>query len=145
MLKLILLSSLIFSLVLPYGIKDKVPGNIKLIQGFKHKNIPADDALCGEIYKEHGLVIKYEMGGTQGAVASPHNKKKYKWYKEQIINNRQVNCALTENDDLIVSFILGPNPETTTNVANFTARINSPEDLADALLMILTFDSRMYQ
>lgn len=145
MFKLFLTSLLIFGWVLPNTISDKIPGNIKLIKGYKHQSIPADDAVSGEIYKEHELVIRYEMGGMQGITANPRNKKKYKWYKEQIINGRQVNIALTQDDDLIVSFILGPNPETTTYAANFTARISNPEDLADALIMILTFDSRAYR
>lgn len=53
------------------------------------------------------------------------------WYKKQTIGNHPIHIAYLKDQLLIVSF--------PTKGANFRVKITSPDEMAEALLMILTF------
>jgi hypothetical protein len=53
------------------------------------------------------------------------------WYKEQQLKDGLVKIALTNDGTIIATF-----PKTT---ANFLAKVRSQEDIADFLMMILTY------
>jgi hypothetical protein len=129
-------------------------GGIRLLDGYKIKKGWAVDAATWTIYKEGGLTIDFEAGMNEGLWAYPKEKEKYAWYREQNVNGHKVMLALIkpglktvwEPDNprspelgniLLVTFPLGIQSD---NTANFKAEILNDGELADALLMILTFN-----
>jgi hypothetical protein len=130
-------------------------GDIKLLDGYKIKKGWAVDAATWTIYKEGGLTIDFEAGMNEGLWADPKNRADYLWYREQTVNGHRVMLALIKpglktvwepnhqrspefGNILLVTFPLGGQPDHT---ANFNAEILNKQELADALLMILTFDA----
>jgi hypothetical protein len=111
--------------------KDPPPGGIKLLPGYQHKTLQGIDTWVGKIWKEGGLEIKYDIGFLAGDYADPKNSGQFVWYKEQLIGGRRVHCALYKSNSLVVSF-----PDSS---ANFMAQVNSQEDIADVLMMVLTY------
>src|SRR5262245_29066614 len=115
---------------------DPAPGAMKLLPGYQHTKDPGDDPLSGNIWKERGLDIYYDIGGGGSATAT--RKAKALWYKEQVINGRVVQLALAvfpnKNRELYVSV-----PEGSDRFANFHTRVQSDEDVADMLLIVLTY------
>ncbi len=133
-------------------------GGIRLLDGYKIKTGMAIDAAAWTIYKEGGLIIEFEAGMNEGLWADPKNKNKYEWHREQIVNGHKVLLALIKPGQktvwepsnprsqepghiLLVTFPLGGQPD---NTANFKAEILNTEEMADMLLMVLTFDPSKY-
>ena len=122
----------------PSGIAepDPVPGAMKLLPGYKHTKDPDNAQLTGNVWKERGLDIYYDIGAV-GSVAATR-KAKALWYKEQVVNGRVVQLALTvfpnKNRELFISVSEGSD-----RFANFHAKVQSEEDVADMLLMVLTY------
>ncbi|HUQ32208.1 MAG TPA: hypothetical protein VM095_08805 [Pyrinomonadaceae bacterium] len=127
-ISILLLSSVSFTTITQ---KDLPPGGIKLLPGYQHKTLQGFDTWVGKIWKEGGLEIKYDIGFLAGDYADPKHRENFLWYKEQLIEGRRVHCALYKSNSLVVSF-----PDSS---ANFTAKVNSQEDIAEMLLMILTY------
>jgi hypothetical protein len=130
-------------------------GNIKLLEGYKIKKGWAVDAVTWTIHKEGGLTIDFEAGMNEGFWADPKKQADYLWYREQTVNGHKVMLALIKpglktvwepghprspefGNILLVTFPLGGQADHT---ANFNAEILNEQELADALLMILTFDA----
>ncbi len=110
------------------------PGNIELIENYTHTKRRGIDASVGEISKLDGLTISYLIGSNAEFAASRACGQKNSdclWYKRQIIKGREVWLGLTKEGQLIATF-----PE---NRANFYADTKTPEDIADFLIMILTY------
>jgi hypothetical protein len=109
------------------------PGGIRLLSGYVHTPERGIDSIVGRIKKEGGLDIRYDIGVLAGEYVNHCVRNNTcTWYKEQQLNAGLVKIAL-RNDNVIVATF----PRT---VANFYAKVNSQEDIADFLLMILTFD-----
>ena len=115
---------------------DPVPGAMKLLPGYKHTKDPGDADPTGNIWKERGLDIYYDIGGGGSATAA--RKAKALWYREEVVNGRVVQFALVEfpskKRELYISV-----PEGSDRFANFHAKVRSEEDVADMLLMVLTY------
>jgi len=115
---------------------DPVPGAMKLLPGYRHTKDPGDVQLTGNIWKERGLDIYYDIGGGGSTTAT--RKAKALWYKEQVVNGRVVQLALavfpSKSRELFVSV-----PEGSDRFANFHAKVQSEEDVAEMLLMVLTY------
>jgi hypothetical protein len=127
-------------------------GNLKLLEGYKYKRSRTFDTVNGVIYKDGGLRIEFESGMNEGYAADPKEQKTYVWFREQEINGHKVFLALTlpgvgtrwqpitprrTNRILMVTFPgqLGP-----MQAANFYAEVIDDKEIADMLLMVLTFD-----
>ena len=109
------------------------PGGIKLLSGYVHTPDRGIDTTVGRIKKEGGLDIKYDIGVLAGEyVKHCQWNNTCVWYKEQQLNAGLVKIALQSNEIIVATF-----PRTT---ANFYAKVRTEEDIADFLLMILTFD-----
>jgi hypothetical protein len=138
MKKTIALCFLLTLFALPLGAQegkaDPPPGSIKLLPGYQHKTGRGIDTAVGTIWKDGGITINYDIGIFAGMVASPHEKDRYLWYKEQTIGNQAVRIALGKARDLRVTFVEAR--------ASFLSLVPKEEDLTDALLMILTYKSR---
>jgi hypothetical protein len=142
---------------LPLSASDRFVG-LKLIDGYKTKRGQSVDATVWTIYKDGGLIINFEEGMNEGLWADPQDKAKYTWYREQTVNGHRVLLAIVKpglktvwepkqprspelGNILLVTFPLGGQPD---NTANFKAEILNEKELADALLMILTFEPGKY-
>jgi hypothetical protein len=152
----VLISLSIFLLISQHVFaSDGAFGGIKLLEGYVAKRSPAIDATVWTIEKKDGLKITFESGVSEGSWADPKEKTNYSWYREQQINGFLVRFALVktglktvwEPDEsggrplgniLLVSFLLEHGESSHT--ANFSAKLGNPQELADALLMVMTFD-----
>ena len=105
-----------------------------LLPGYRVTENQGIDSVVGNISKGAGrLTIHFDIFGATGNQAdSEEVEKSTIWRREQKINGARVICVYTKSRDLIVTFPLS---------ANFVARIRNQQDLADMLLMVLTFHS----
>ena len=133
---------------------DPPYGNVKLLDGYKYKRSRTFDAINGLIYKEGGLSIEFESGISEGYAVDPKERKDYIWFRQQEINGHKVFLALTESGVgtkwepekprspkprriLMITF---PGKFSPLDAANFYAEVLDEKEIADALLMVLTFD-----
>ncbi len=135
--------SLGLSLAATSLLADDTPlGGIRLLEGYKHVPLQGFDSVLGRIEKEGGLAIQYEVGrialpgrpqigGSFSDRPKAQPKNELQWYREQTINHQSVHIAYRKDKLLLISF-----PE---NGINFSAKISSTNEMADALLMILTY------
>jgi hypothetical protein len=122
-----------------------LPGGfeIRLLPGFTHEPLQGIDSIVGRIAKKDGVQIQYEMGRIpQGTLrlggdfvnqALQLPEKERLWLKEQIAGGRKVHVAYSKEQRLIVS------TASATEGVNFTAVARTPSEVADVLLMVLTF------
>ena len=109
------------------------PGGIKLLSGYVHIPGRGIDSTVGSIKKEGRLNIRYDIGVLAGEYVN-HCRRDNTcvWYKEQQLNAGLVKIALQRNGFIVATF-----PRT---MANFYTEARTEEDVAEFLLMILTFD-----
>jgi hypothetical protein len=129
-------------------------GGIHLLDSYSAKRGSAVDAVVWTIEGKNGLKIHFESGPSEGLAVDLKDKAKYEWCREQTLNKRKIFIALVRPDFkpyadldverhlpsgkiLLVSFPLG---ESKDYAANFVARVANSEEMADVLLMVLTFD-----
>lgn len=108
------------------------PGNIKLLQGYVHIKKRGIDTSVGEISKPGGLTIQYDNGALAGRVAGYHcGRGECVWYKKQRVYGRDLWIGQTSKGTIFATF-----PEI---YVNFYAQTRSPEDIADFLMMVMTY------
>jgi hypothetical protein len=112
------------------------PGNIRLLPGYADTPMrPLDSAEVGRISKLHGLVITYDIGLSAGHYeVDPKVTRSAVWQTEQITGGRKVVCIYTKSKTLLITF-----PESS---ANFYAKIHNQRDVAEMMLMILTYKEK---
>jgi len=106
------------------------PGNIRLLPGYLHQRGQGFDSKVGTIARREGLTIEYDIG----PMAGDYTDRKWDgeiWRKNQIINGHPIVVVFTKANLLVISFP-GRN-------ANFLATIRSDSEMADMLLMVLTY------
>ncbi len=130
-------------------------GGMRLLEGYSIKQNWAVDASAWTIEKKKGLTIYFEAGLSEGSWASRKDERTYAWYREQTINGYRVRLALIKaglktrwepengrglkpGNILLVTFLL--EGEQSSHTANFVAKIANSQELADVLLMVVTFD-----
>ena len=130
-------------------------GGIQLLEGYSARRGSAVDAAAWTIERKNGLKISFEAGPNEGSWADPEDRNKYSWYREQRVHKYRVRYALVKSglktqwepngsrglppgNILLVTFLLAGGKSDHT--ANFSAKIAGLEELADALLMVATFD-----
>lgn len=133
---------------------DQPYGDLKLLEGYKYRRSATIDTVNGFIYKEGGLNIEFESGISEGYAVNSKDKNKYIWYREQIIKGNKVMVALAKpgvgtvwkpdkprklrsRQILMVTFPGRFGPD---DAANFYAEVQNEQEIADMLLMVLTFD-----
>jgi hypothetical protein len=129
-------------------------GWIRLLNGYTLKKDVTADAYAATIQKAGGITIEFETGPTSGRWANPKNKATYAWYQEQVLNGRTVCLAMIKpgirtvfepagklggrvGGILLVTILVDGDPR---NGANFSAKTRNASDVADVLLMAVTFD-----
>ncbi len=112
---------------------DSPPGSIRLLTNYKHKfdEFESTDTRIGQIWKDGGITITYDIGELAGEWANPKEQAEYQWYKEQVIGRQIVRIALTKDSELRVTY-----PKLK---ANFYGTVKSQEDVAEFLLIVLTY------
>ncbi|MCE9528602.1 MAG: hypothetical protein K8R36_21365 [Planctomycetales bacterium] len=110
---------------------NAAPGGMKLMSGYRHKRLQGKDTRVGEISKEGGLSIKYDIGRLAGNYAKSRAKEETLWRKEQVLGGRPVHLAFAKDRTLYITL-----PEAN---ANFYATTKSEEEIADILLMVLSY------
>ena len=120
-------------------------GGMRLLPGYQHEPLQGIDSIVGRVQKQDGLLITYEIGAVTkpgaprlggGFTDRPKNtpKEQLRWYREQVVAGEPVHLAYRKDDQLMLSF-----PE---RGANFSVKVTDTEQLADALLMILTYPDK---
>lgn len=111
---------------------DPPPGGIQLLDGYTHTKLQGIDTAVGRISKPGGMTISYDNGDMAGLFARKClAKDACRWFKRQVVGGREVWLGLTHNWQIIATF-----PK---EYANFYAETKSPDDIADFLIMILTY------
>jgi hypothetical protein len=110
---------------------DPAPGGMKLLPGYEHTKRRGIDTDVGKITKKDGLTIEYDIGGLAGNYAKNAAKGKPLWYKQQTVGKQKFDVCLSKERTLYV---------TADGFANFYAKVKTDEDIADVLLMALTYD-----
>jgi len=130
-------------------------GPIHLLDGYSMEQGSTVDATLWTIEGRNGFKIYFEAGPNEGSWADPGERNKYSWFREQRIRGYEVRYALIKSglktqwelhrsrglppgNILLVTFLL--DGDKSDHTANFCAKIASLDELADALLMIATFD-----
>lgn len=117
-------------------------GGMKLLPGYNHGPLQGIDSIVGEIKKEGGLRIQYEIGavvkpgaprfgGSFTDYPKTTPKAEVHWYRESVVNDQPVHMAHRKDNVLLVSY-----PE---KGMNFSVTVTNPDEMAEALLMILTY------
>lgn len=108
------------------------PGDIELLYGYTHTRRQGIDSRVGDISKPDGMTIRYDIGDMAGV--NPDRcayENNCFWYKRQMINGRNVWLGLSKDGRIFATF-----PKEN---ANFYAQTKTPEDIADFLIMVLTY------
>jgi hypothetical protein len=151
---LLIISLCLLFLQLP--IVEQPIGGIQLLKGYTYKNHPGVDTRVATISKADGMTIDIEYG-LAGAWVNQDDFNKYAWYKEQIINDHKVTMALIKpglktvweadvprnkesGNILLITILLNNVNNDPDYVIDFKAEITSPEEMADMLLMVLSFE-----
>jgi hypothetical protein len=132
--------------------------SIELLDGYRLTKDFAVDAAANTIEGERGFKIEFEAGPNEGLWADPAKATDYAWYRRLKIRGCTVHMALIKRglrtvwepagaekelgNVLLVTF--SPRPEDQEYTANFSAKIHDEKELADALVMILTFDTKKF-
>lgn len=127
---------------------------VKLLPGYRIVGEPGLDVVAWKIEKPGGLIIHFEAGMNEGLAVNPGDKTKYEWQREQFLNGRKVLVALAKSgatidpnldkernlpqgNILLISYPLSGHPD---HAANFIGKVANSEELADMLLIALSFD-----
>jgi len=111
-----------------------VPGDIRMLDGYKHIRRQGIDTAVGDISKAGGLTIGYDIGRLAGNYAQGQCRlEKCIWFKRQVVNGSELLLGLTKEGKIAATF---PGDD-----ANFFALTKSTEDIVDFLTMVLTYRS----
>ena len=111
-----------------------VPGDIRLLEGYKHIRRQGIDTTVGDISKAGGMTIRYDIGRLAGAYADRcMGRENCVWFKRQVVNGSELWLGLTKEGEILATF--------RGDDANFFAQTKSTEDIVDFLTMVLTYRS----
>jgi hypothetical protein len=116
------------------------PPGVVLLPGYVHIPEVGIDSRVGWIENPAGLSIHYDIGPLAGnqTTARPADNL---WLRRQRTDNRQLDIA-RRDDGLFVTFSYPSSDPTLGNefFANFSAAIDSEQDVAEMLMIVLGYD-----
>lgn len=141
---------------LPKPIPIPAPGNIQLPAGYTYESRRGIDSHVGAIVRTDGFTITHDIGRMAGNYADEYfpehfeNLKKQthlnsaaierqikylqdqiEWRQRQKVNGDDVMIVLLKDSKLIASFV--------NSNANFVAKVDSSDKIADFFLVVLTY------
>ena len=138
---------LVFAQLTPEGNTKQShgPGNLKVLDGYQHVPLRGIDSIVGKIQHKDGFEIFYEKGRVvkpgaprlggdfSNAAARLKNSqnKNIEWSAQQKIGDQPVDLVLLKDGRLVASF-----PEAGIN---FTAKTKTKAQVADVLVMVMTY------
>jgi hypothetical protein len=110
------------------------------LPGYTHQPLQGIDSLVGKIAKKGGMTIQYGMGPVpKGGLAlggsfvnQAARLPDRLWLKELTVGGRKVHAAYSKTQQLIIS------SASESDGINFVGTAKTTEDVADALLMVLS-------
>jgi hypothetical protein len=126
------------TLTLPKPTPVPPPGNIQLLPNYSHIRREAIHTSVGDFTKPNGMTIRYLIGfnAESGFDRICYPQSNCLWSKKQIVNGRKVWIGLSKKGEIVATFTEKFYP------ANFYAEIKSSEDIADFLIMVLTYKAQ---
>jgi hypothetical protein len=113
--------------------ESKMRSPIRLLPGYKVQVQPGIDTGGARFWKEGGLDMHFSTGTYEFKEADSIPANQVQWRVEQIVNGNHITCVFTKSQEFIVTVNELP-------VSNFDAKIRSQQELAEMLLMVLTYD-----
>lgn len=107
-----------------------------LLSGYKLQVVKGIDTFGAVIWKERGAEIHFEQGAYIPDPIASEKVSHILWKQEQVIDGKKVQSMYTKSHQLVVSF-----PELH---ADFFATIHSRQELAEMLLMVVTYRTEQY-
>jgi hypothetical protein len=105
---------------------------MRLLPGYHVRLRKGIDSAVGDVVKDGGLTIRFEMMGASPDYSEDEDiKRNTSWRKEQTVNGKQLVCIFSKQGELLVTF-----PKYR---ASFFAQIKTEQDAVDMMLMVLTF------
>jgi hypothetical protein len=111
--------------------QDYLLSPLHLLPGYKMQVASGIDTWGGWILKDGGAKINFEHG-YYDLPANTVEKSNIAWQEEQVVNGKQVLCLYTKANHFFVTI--------PRDMIFFEADIQSQKDLADVLLMAVTWD-----
>ena len=140
-LMFLLVSSLAFAEETNLGV-----GSINLPSGYVEHRTGTKDSRMGEIANQDGsLVIHYDIGAMAGTHMHAGRKGECTWYQEQTINGRNIAAGTVEKEgteELIITMTGHDTTDAWTLPANFWATITDSQDVANVLLIVLSYQPK---
>jgi S-adenosylmethionine-dependent methyltransferase len=122
----------------PSLLEAPAPMGMQLLAGYQHEAATDFEGNeVGQIWKENGIKIRYEIGISQGHAVDLDMKNSYQWSREQTVHGRIVKLAIDRENVLLITIPL--NNKSSWHAANFYGDIKNPQDMVDMILMVLTF------
>jgi len=107
------------------------PGAIRLLEGYQHETFQGIDTQVGRLWKNGGPEVHYDIGALAGNHARQTEMRR--WSKRQTVGANSFTLTMRTDDSLVLTF--------DKNTANFFIRgIRTQEELAEVLLMLLTYN-----
>ena len=106
-------------------------GGVRLLPGYRYLSQSTEGCPCGTIERadKKGVRIVHTAGNVPHVVDDARKKDNLAWERRQRVNGWDAEIGMSKDGRLLVSY----------GLVNFTAKIDSIEDAADVLLMILGF------
>lgn len=116
------------------GQRKQTSSPVRLLPGYKIKAISGfEGGLAGTIWKEDGPRIEFDVRSRTASAIDSVAKEQILWREEQSIGENQFVLVYTRSDELVIA-VFG------NITADFHAKIRNPRDLAEVLLIVLTFE-----
>jgi hypothetical protein len=112
---------------------------ISLLPGYTLSHRQGDDTYTGRIQKDNGLSIGIDIGGLSGLWANPAEPQKHIWVYSISRSDGDVFVGLRSMNEGDKRMICTTFPK---GVVNFFAEVDSESDIAEFLLMTLSFKQK---
>jgi len=130
----------------PAQVADLVGGTVQLPEGWTQKRTGTKDSFAGQIASGKGLIVNYDIGGNAGTRMSDQRISACKciWYKERTLHGHLARIGLVETKagrELAVTLFDTVQRLGMKYPANFWATVQGDEDVADTLLIALSYEA----
>lgn len=126
-------------------VREMESGTVQVPEGWTQKRTGTKDSERGQITRaKGGLIVNYDIGSMAGAHMSNQRKSECIWYKEQVIHGHLARIGLVETNagrELVVRLFDTAQRFSVKYPANFWATVQGDEDVADTLLIALSYEA----